>query len=72
MYNQLSIQGAERYADYFSIRQQSIDDFTAENADIIQDNPNSAEARQLREMQRQFRADVNLAVSRGSLLNTHE
>ena len=65
LYKELSIEGAERYSDYFATRQQAIDDFTAENAEIIQDNPNSPEARQLREMQRTFRSDVNLAVNRG-------
>ena len=71
LYKELSIEGAERYADYFSLRQQQIDDYTAQNAEFIKDNPNSAESRELVRLQRQFRADVNSAVNRGSLLNTH-
>jgi len=71
LYKELSIEGAERYADYFSLRQQQIDDYTAENSELIRDNPNSAESRELVRLQRQFRADVNSAVNRGSLLNTH-
>tara|TARA_R100000951_G_scaffold60984_1_gene51245 strand:- start:12700 stop:14301 length:1602 start_codon:yes stop_codon:yes gene_type:complete len=72
LYTSLSIDGAERYADYFSGRQKAIDDYTRENSDLILDNANSEEAIALKAMQNSFRADVNSAVRRGQLLNTYD
>ena len=72
LYTSLSIEGAERYSDYFSTRQTAIDDYTRENSDLIIDKPNSEEAIALKAMQDSFRADVNSAVRRGQLLNTYD
>jgi len=72
LYTSLSIEGAERYADYFSVRQTDIDNYTRENSELILDNANSEEAIALKAMQDSFRTDVNSAVRRGQLLNTYD